>query len=96
MPVAFWIAHVTVKDEAAYAEYAKRAPSAIEAFGGRFLARGGKYEILEGTERARHVVAQFPSFKAAQDCYHSAAYQEALAFAKPAAERELMIVEALA
>lgn len=95
MPAAFWIAHVRVTDEAAYAEYAKRAPAAIEAHGGKFLARGGKYEILEGADRARHVVAQFPSLEAAHDCYHSPAYQEALSFAVNAAERDLMIVEAL-
>lgn len=95
MPKAFWIAHVKVTDEAAYAEYAKRAPAAIEAHGGKFLARGGNYEILEGTERARHVVAQFPSLQAAHDCYYSDAYQEAVKFAKTASERDLMIVEAI-
>jgi len=93
MPAALWIAHVTVTDEAAYGEYAKRATTAIAAHGGVFLARGGKYEILEGKERPRNVVARFPSLQAAHDCYHSPAYQEALSFAKGASERDLMILE---
>ena len=94
MPGAYWIAHVHVTDEAAYGEYAKRATNAIADHGGKFLARGGKYEILEGTDRARHVVALFDSMQAAHDCYYSDAYQEALSYAKGASERDLMIVEA--
>ena len=90
---ALWIAHVKVTDEAAYMEYAKRATGAIADHGGVFLARGGAYEQLEGPDRPRNVVARFPSLQAAHDCYHSDAYQEALSFAKGAAERELVIVE---
>ncbi len=90
---ALWIAHVSVSDEAAYGEYAKRATGAIADHGGVFLARGGAYEQLEGPDRPRNVVARFPSLQAAHDCYHSDAYQEALSFAKGAAQRELVIVE---
>ncbi len=90
---ALWIAHVSVSDEAAYGEYAKRATGAIADHGGVFLVRGGAYEQLEGPDRPRNVVARFPSLQAAHDCYHSDAYQEALSFAKGAAQRELVIVE---
>ena len=90
---ALWIAHVVVHDAEAYAEYAKRAPAALAAFGGEFIARGGAYEQLEGPDRPRNVVARFPSLKAAHDAYHSDAYQEALSFARDAATRELVIVE---
>ena len=93
MPKALWIAHVHVTDEAAYGEYAKRATGAIAAHGGVFLARGGRYEQLEGRDRARNVVARFPSLEAAHDCYYSDAYQEALSYAKGASERDLMILE---
>ena len=93
MPKALWIAHVTVTDEAAYGEYARRATGAIAAHGGEFLARGGRYVQLEGKERPRNVVARFPSLEAAEACYRSDAYQEALSFARGASERELMIVE---
>jgi len=90
---ALWIAHVTVSDEAAYGEYAKRATVAIADHGGVFLARGGAFEQLEGLSRSRNVVARFASLSAAHDCYHSPAYQEALGFAKGASQRELVIVE---
>jgi uncharacterized protein (DUF1330 family) len=90
---ALWIAHVEVTDPQAYGEYAKRATSAIADHGGVFLARAGRYVQLEGKERARNVVARFPSLDAAVACYNSAAYQEALSFAKGAAERDLVVVE---
>lgn len=90
---AYWIAHVTVTDAEAYGRYARLAGPAIAEHGGEFLARGGAYEQLEGTERARHVVARFPSLQSAHDCYHSEAYQQALSHARGASERDLVIVE---
>lgn len=90
---ALWIAHVTVTDPDAYGRYAELAGPAIAAHGGRFVARGGRYVQLEGKDRARNVVATFPSLEAAVDCYNSDAYQEALSHARGASERDLMIVE---
>ena len=48
---------------------------------------------LEGRDRPRNVVARFPSLEAAVACYHSPEYQAALAHAKGAADRELMVLE---
>ena len=90
---ALWIAHVEVTDAQAYGRYAVIATEAITAHGGVFLARGGRYVQLEGRDRARNVVARFPSLEAAVKCYNSARYQEGLAFAKGAAVRDLMVVE---
>lgn len=93
MPTALWIAHVEVTDTEAYSLYAKGAGPALAAHGGVFLARGGRYVQLEGNDRARNVVARFPSLEAAVTCYHSPEYQAALAHAKGASVRDLVIVE---
>ncbi|KGB82531.1 hypothetical protein JT55_06905 [Rhodovulum sp. NI22] len=90
---ALWIAHVTVTDEEAYGRYAALAGPAIAKHGGSFIARGGRYVQLEGTDRPRNVVARFASVEAAEACYHSPEYQEALSHARGASERELVIVE---
>ena len=90
---ALWIAHVSVNDAEAYGRYAELAGPAIAAHGGEFIARGGRFVQLEGKERPRNVVARFPSVEAAEACYHSDAYQEALSHARDASERELVIVE---
>ena len=44
---AYWIGNVKVTDEEAYGKYAAIATVAIAEHGGKFLARGGKYEQLE-------------------------------------------------
>lgn len=90
---ALWIAHVTVTDDEAYGRYAALAGPAIAKHGGAFIARGGRYVQLEGKERVRNVVARFPSLEAAETCYQSPEYQEALDHARGASERELVIVE---
>ncbi|MFD1912098.1 DUF1330 domain-containing protein [Halodurantibacterium flavum] len=90
---ALWIAHVHVSDAEAYGKYAAIATEAIAAHGGVFLARGGRYQQLEGNDRPRNVVARFPSMEAALECYNSPRYQEALGFARGASERDLVIVE---
>jgi uncharacterized protein (DUF1330 family) len=92
---AYWIAHVTVTDAEAYGRYARLATAVIEAHGGRFLARSGRYVQLEGRDRARNVLAEFPSLAAAEACYRSPEYQAAFAHAKGASERDLVIVEGL-
>lgn len=92
---AYWIAHVEVTDAETYAEYARIATEAIAAHGGEFLARSGRYRQLEGNDRARNVVAVFPSFEAACACYDSPRYQEAVSFAKRSSTRDLVVVEAV-
>lgn len=93
MNKAMWIAHVKVTDADSYMQYAALATGAVAEFGGRFVVRNGVYEQLEGNDRARNVVAIFPSLQAAHDCYHSDSYQAALEFARDASERDLVIVE---
>ncbi len=95
MPGAFWIAHVTVTDDAAYAKYATLATAAIAAHGGHFLARGGTAIQKEGRAHPRNVVAHFPSLEDANACYESEAYQKAMTHAIGASERDLVLVEAL-
>ncbi|MBP7242178.1 DUF1330 domain-containing protein [Amaricoccus sp.] len=89
---AYWIAHVVVTDEDAYGRYARLAGPAIAAHGGKFLARGGAHVQLEGRDRPRNVVVEFPDIAAAEACYNSEAYQAALVHAKGASERDLVVV----
>jgi len=90
---ALWIANVEVTDPEEYAKYAPIAAAAIAAHGGVFLARGGAHVQLEGRDRARNVVARFPSVEAAVACYNSPAYREALEHAKAGSVRDIVVVE---
>ncbi|MEM8786917.1 MAG: DUF1330 domain-containing protein [Pseudomonadota bacterium] len=90
---ALWIAHVDVTDEDGYAAYIKVASVVIPAHGGRFIARGGAFEQLEGRAYPRNVVARFPSLEAARQCYSSPEYQAVVETAKAASDRSVVIVE---
>lgn len=93
MAKGYWIARVTVTDPDQYKHYVDGSIPAILAHGGKILARGGKYEQLEGEGRARNVVIEFPSLAAAHDCFHSPVYQAARAHRLKAGTIELVIVE---
>lgn len=92
----YWIALVDVHDPEAYQEYAKRATLAIEKFGGRPLARGGRRVGLEGAEPpGRVTIIEFDSVEQAQACYNSPEYQEARRYRADAASGQFMVVESL-
>ncbi len=93
MPKGYVIARVDVTDPVAYARYAAAATKAIADHGGRALARGGRYEALEGPARARNVVLEFESYDAARRYFHSEQYQAARALRQGAAEIEMVLVE---
>ncbi len=90
---AYWIAHVEVTDPDAYGKYAELAGPAIHKYGGKFLARAGRYVQFEGNDRARNVVVEFASVEAAVECYHSPEYSEARSHAEGASVRDLMVVD---
>lgn len=93
MAKGYWIAHVTVTDPEKYKDYAESAPAAFEKYNARILARGGRYEGLEGSARPRNVVIEFPSFEEAVACFNSPEYQHARAKRENAGLADVVIVE---
>jgi uncharacterized protein (DUF1330 family) len=92
---AYWVARSKVNDPAEYKKYTDRVPGILKKYGGKVLARGGRFKILEGPEKFhRFVVIEFPSLEQAVACHDSPEYQEAAAFRKRGGgEVELVIVE---
>ena len=91
---AYLVVQVEVTNQPQYAEYTKLSPAIIEKFGGRFLARGGRIETLEGPPaKSRVVVIEFPSFERAQEFYSSPDYQAARKVRAGAAEAQFVLVE---
>lgn len=95
---AYWIARARIVDAAEYRKYTDLVPAILARFGGRVLARGGKFNILEGPENfERHVVVEFASLERAEACFNSREYVEAAAFRRAGAGiNELVIVEGAA
>jgi len=93
---AYWVARAKINDPVEYKKYTDLVPDIIKEYGGKVLARGGKYQILEGTDRFhRFVVIEFPSVEQAVKCHRSPEYQEAAAFRRAAGvgEADVVIVE---
>ena len=93
MPKGYIIGHVTIHDADAYAEYGAKNNEIFPRFGGRFLARGGKAEVLEGSLPQRHVIVEFPSYADALSCYNSPEYQENMKIRQANSDGTIMVVE---
>lgn len=78
---AYWLSRCVIHDPVQYKKYTDLVPAIIAAHGGRVLARGGKYQIMEGPETFhRFVVIEFPTLQAGVACFQSAEYVQAAAF----------------
>lgn len=95
-PKGYWMVHTDVIDSNRFADYASASAAPVREHGGRFLVRGGRQEQVEGKLRTRCSVLEFPSYRAALDCYRSPGYQQTLQILDGAAERDLLISEGLA
>jgi uncharacterized protein (DUF1330 family) len=93
MKKGYWMVSVDVTDPENYPQYVAANRVAFEKYGARFLARGGRNEIVEGAAGARNVIIEFDSFEQALACYNSAEYQQALKLRLAAATATLVIVE---
>jgi uncharacterized protein (DUF1330 family) len=93
MNKGYWIVRADVNDQEKFGEYAKRTPVAIAKYSGKFLVRAGNYECVEGTTRSRNTIIEFPSFKAAMECWNSSEYREAKSCRTGAAELDIVVVE---
>jgi uncharacterized protein (DUF1330 family) len=93
MPKAYWIAtYRAVRDPQALAAYAKLAGPALQAGGGRFLARGMPARVYENGLEERTVLLEFDSVAQAIAAHDSPAYQQALRALGNAVDRDMRIV----
>ena len=90
---AYLIADIQVTDPGAYDRYRPLAAASIARFGGRFVVRGGKIDLLEGEpEPERIVVIEFPDAETARRWYHSEEYQSALKIRQSASRGRVFLV----
>lgn len=94
MAKGYWVTtYQSISDQEKLAKYAKLAGPAIEAAGGRFLARGGQVTAYEAGKAERTVVIEFDSYAQAIAAYQSKSYQQALAVLDGAVVRDLRIIQ---
>lgn len=91
---AYVIALVNVTDPERYEDYRRLVLPTITAFGGRFAARGGRTEVLEGTlSPGRVVIVEFPTLERAKEWWSSPEYSKAKAIRQATSDGTLIVVE---
>lgn len=94
---AYIIAVINVTDPEGYEIYKEMAPPAITKYGGRYLARAGRSEVLEGeTDANRFVILEFDSYQKALEFWNSPEYEKAKPHRRRCASATFMLVEGLA
>ena len=72
---AYWVARSKINDPVEYKKYTDLVPGIIAKYGGKVLARGGRYQIMEGPDKFhRFVVIEFPTFEQGVACFTSPEY----------------------
>ena len=93
---AYLIARVRIQDLEIYKDYALLSKPSIEAFDGRFLARGGDVEILEGeSDFDRMVVVEFKDMDTARSWYNSDLYKKARDVRNPISQAVFTLVDGI-
>ena len=93
---AYVLVDIKVHDPVKFEEYKKLAPPSAAPYGGKYLARGGKVEVLDGTTTPeRVVVIEFPSMDKAREWYNCAAYAEAIKIRHASATSSFILVDGL-
>ena len=93
---AYLISDITLRDREAFEVYRARAADAIHKFGGRYLARLGETQVLEGTwNPSMIVVVEFPNLERAREWYRSPEYAHALGVRDKALSRNLILVDGM-
>ena len=91
---AYLISDITVRDRTAFEVYRTRAADAIHTYGGRYLARLGEVQALEGSWNPNMIVmVEFPNLEQARAWYRSPEYAFAPEMHDKALSRNLILVD---
>ncbi|NOX40809.1 MAG: DUF1330 domain-containing protein [Alphaproteobacteria bacterium] len=93
MSKGYWVANVDVENLDEYKKYIAANAEPFAKYGARFLTRGGKAEVVEGSQKSRIVVIEFKDFETARACYYSPEYQSAMKLRIGHSSANLAIVE---
>ena len=93
---AYLVVDIDISNPAQFEEYKKLAPAAIAKYGGRYVIRGGAYEVLEGNWKPERVtVVEFESMEKGRAFYNSPEYQAAIKARAGAADMKMLLVQGI-
>ncbi len=93
---AYLISQIEIYDPKGYEDYRKLVGPSLAKYGGKFVARGGNIEVLEGNwSPKRVVICEFESIERAREWYHSAEYKPAMDIRQRTASAQIIVVDGL-
>ena len=93
---AYIIVDIDIVDPVGYEQYKKLAGASVESYGGKYIVRGGKSEVLEGNWNPKRVVIlQFDSIERAQAWLNSEEYREPRKMRHRTARTNMVVVEGI-
>lgn len=96
VPKGYWIIECQeITDQTAMQKYAAAWTEIANEFEAKIIAGTKSSNFVEGTQKARVLILEFPSYEVAQNCYYSEKYQKAKALALMAMERTFSIIEGI-
>jgi uncharacterized protein (DUF1330 family) len=94
---AYVVVQIAIEDPVAYERYKALAPPSIAAYRGRYVIRGGRSEVLEGSwQPPRLVVLEFPTVALARAWWSSPEYAAAKALRQECAQTDMLLIEGAA
>ena len=93
---AYVLAEIEITNPEGYKEYTTHVPATVAKYGGRFVVRGGKAQVLEGEwPERRRVLIEFPTVDAARKWFDSPEYEKPKAMRQANSKGRLLLLEGL-
>jgi uncharacterized protein (DUF1330 family) len=93
---AYIIVEIEILDPVGYEEYKTLAGGTVKKYGGKYIVRGGKTEVLEGGwEPKRIVVLEFESAQRAKEWLNCEEYREPRKMRHRTAKTNMILVDGM-
>ena len=91
---AYIIVEIEVTDPVGYEEYKKHAAATVHKYGGKYIVRGGKTEVLEGNWKPKRIVIlEFPTIERAKEWLNCEEYREPRKMRHATAKTNMLVIE---
>ena len=94
MKKGYIVVRVSIHNSVLFQKYPPLSTEVMKKYGGKYIIRGGKTEVLEGEWPVdRTTVVEFGSFESAKKCYESVEYSEAMKLRQNSTKSDLILIE---
>jgi uncharacterized protein (DUF1330 family) len=91
---AYVIVEIEVTDPIGYEEYKKQAAATVHKYGGKYIVRGGKTEVLEGNWKPKRIVIlEFPTMERAKEWLNCEEYREPRKLRHATSKTNMLVIE---